>query len=334
MEFIPLFHQAKNQRVLIVGGGKVALRKAHYFVDKNLTVDVLSPVINAELNSLLTEHNGQWFEQAFTVSSFTAEQLGEYWYIIAATDNRQVNEQVAIFAKTNKVMVNVVDNTALCDVILPALIVEDSLVIAISNSGSSPILSRMIKQQVAQFLPAGYGKLSLFVGQHRVNINHSISDRKTRLAFWRKLLQGDIASSVMSGQVEQGEEKLALALLSPTSFSQQGAISLLSAKVIAADLLTLRALRILQQADMVIYGHQVSAEIIALIDKSCQQLTFIDQSESSALLNSQNQNLVIEQAVLGKHVVCLTATEGLMFEQELAVITALVAKRFAIVHVP
>ena len=334
MEFIPLFHQVKNQRVLVVGGGKVALRKAHYFVDKGLTLDVLSPFINADLNRLLCDHGGQWFEQKFTEKYFTAQQLAQYWFLVAATDNKQVNEQVACLAKSQDILVNVVDNTELCDVILPSLIVEDSLVIAISNSGSSPILSCMIKQQVAQFLPAGYGKLSRFVGQHRVNINQSISDRKTRLAFWRKLLQGDIASCVMSGQVGQAEEKLALALFNPTSFSQQGAISVLSAKVVAADLLTLRALRILQQADVVIYEQQVSAEIIALFDKSCQQLRFIDQTESSALLNNHNQNLIIEQAVLGKHVVCLTITEGSMFEKELAVITELVAKRFAIVHVP
>ncbi|NQZ23021.1 MAG: siroheme synthase [Colwellia sp.] len=334
MAFIPLFHQVKNQRVLVVGGGKVALRKAHYFVDKGLTLDVLSPFINAELNRLLYDHGGQWFEQEFTENYFTAQQLTQYWCVVAATDNKQVNEQVACLAKSQGILVNVVDNTELCDVILPSLIIEDSLVIAISSSGSSPILSRIIKQQIAHLLPAGYGKLSRFVGQYRVNINHSITDRKTRLAFWRKLLQGDIANCVMSEQVEQAKEKLALALLNPLSFSQQGAISLLSAKVVAADLLTLRALRILQQADVVIYGQQVSAEILALIDKSCQQLSFIDQVESSALLNSQNQDLVIEQAALGKYVVCLTVTEGAIFEQELAVITELVAKRFAIVHVP
>jgi|GEM_PF-233101 len=333
MEFIPLFHQVKSQRILIVGGGNVALRKAHYFVDKKLTVDVLSPSINTELHHLVSEHNGQWFEQSFSEHSFVDEQLSQYWCFVAATNNKQINEQVAALAKKMGILVNVVDNTSLCDVILPSLIVEDSLVIAISNSGSSPILSRIIKQQVEHFLPAGYGKLSRFVGQHRVNINHSIRDRKTRLAFWRKLLQGDIASCVMSGQVEQAEKNLTLALSNPTSFSQQGRIILLSVKVDAADLLTLRAVRILQQADVVIYPQQINDDILSLIDKSCQRLTFIDQTESSVLLSSHNQQLIIEQAALGKYVVCLTVAKEEVFEQELAVITELTAQRFVISHV-
>jgi len=334
MAFIPLFHRIENQRILIVGGGNVALRKAHYFTDKGLSVDVLSPIINTELNDLVALNGGQWFEQAFNPDYFTEQQLRQYWCIVAATDQKQINEQLASLAKAHNIMVNVVDNTSLCDVILPSVIMQDSLVIAISNSGSSPILSRMLKQQIEQLLPAGYGKLSAFVGKHRIKINKIINSRQTRLAFWQRLLQGDIAKNVMTGEIEQAENQLALALSDPLSFNRRGEIALLSVNVVEADLLSLRALRLIQQADVVIYQQQVSVEIITLLNKSCQCLDVSNDLDSCALLSKASQALLIEQAEIGKNVVYLSLNEGTDFNQEAQEITKLVAERFEVRQVP
>jgi len=334
MAFIPLFHQVENQRILIVGGGNIALRKAHYFNDKGLSVDVLSPAIGTELNDLISFNGGQWFEQAFTPEYFTEELLKQYWCIVAATDKKQVNEQLASLAKAHNIMVNVVDNTSLCDVILPSVIIQDSLVIAISNSGSSPILSRMIKQQIEQLLPAGYGKLSTFVGKHRAQVNQKICSRKVRLAFWQKLLQGDISKDLMAGKIGQAEDKLALALANPLSFNSRGEIVLLSVNVTETDLLSLRALRLIQQANVVVYQQQVSTEIIALVNKACQRIVLNNNTDLCPLLSKEYQALLIEQAELGKKVVYLTLNEGAGFNQEIQVMTSLVAERFEVRQVP
>ena len=334
MAFIPLFHQVKNQRILIVGGGNIALRKAHYFTDKGLSVDVLSPAIGAELNDLVSRNQGRWFEQDFSPDYFSEQQLSQYWCIIAATNQKCVNEQLANFSKANNIMVNVVDNTSLCDVILPSVIAQDSLVIAISNSGSSPILSRMINQQIEQLLPAGYGKLSAFVGKYRVQVNESISNRKIRLAFWHRLLQGDIAKSVMTGSIEDAEDKLAIALVDPLNFNSRGEIALLSVNVTEADLLSLRALRLIQPADVVVYHQQVSAEILSLVNKTCQRMVLNNNTDLCSLLSKENQVLLIEQAGLGKKVVYLTINEGAAFNQEAQEITSLVAECFEVRQVP
>ncbi|WP_444997768.1 siroheme synthase CysG [Aliikangiella sp. IMCC44359] len=309
MQFFPFFHRLEQQRCLLVGGGKVALRKARGLLSSGIIIDVLSPEILTGLVELVDESGGTCLRDLFSAELIQQD----YQYIIAATDSKIVNAQVAALAKTLNIPVNVVDDQNLCDFIFPAVIDRNPLTIAISNNGSSPILSRLLKQQVNRFVPAAYGYLSEFVGKHRKIVNEHITDEQRRVIFWEQVLQGSIAEAIFSGNHQQAEKMLFDALANLGSFNTSGEVYLIGAGPGDPDLLTLRAFRLLQQADVVFYDRLVSSEVMSLIRPEVEQI-YVGKKRSNHSVPQDNINqLLVSYAKQGKRVARLKGGDPFVF---------------------
>jgi len=340
MQFIPLFHRCDTQRCLFVGGGKVALRKAKYFVDKGMVVDVISPAISQEFENLIIQSQGTWFKAYFS-EELTLNITQKYWCIIAATDSTSINRQVAAFAKAQYSLINVVDDTALCDFIFPAIIERESLTIAISNAGSSPVLSRLLKKKITMLIPDSYGKLSQFIGENRNKVKAIIENKKTLVSFWEHVIQGSIAKLILAGNPQEAAQQFDKALANPEAFNCCGSVSLIGIGSGSTDLLTIRALRLIQQANIVIYDDEVSKEVMQLISddvtliKACSIDVSVDfgtdtaPNISTALsldrnidknvvqqpsLQSTLNQLLLEHAKQGKHSVRLKSGDSFTFD--------------------
>ncbi|MGK0499104.1 MAG: uroporphyrin-III C-methyltransferase/precorrin-2 dehydrogenase/sirohydrochlorin ferrochelatase [Oceanicoccus sp.] len=309
MKYFPLFHRIENKTCLIVGGGKVALRRARALVAAEAKVEVIAPEISDELQALIKGSHGKLSCMKVDVVSLPTK----YLCIIAATNDREVNAAVTDFAKANRIPVNVADNQAVCDFIFPSIVDRQPLTVAISNNGTSPVLSRLLKQQIEAYIPAAFGELSQLVGDYREHVKTAIPDGKTRKIFWEHVLQGPVAEAVYSGKSKQAEQLLQQALQSPEQFNLKGEVYLIGAGPGDPDLLTLRAFRLLQQADVVLYDRLVSDGVMALI-KHGTELIYVGKrrNEHSVPQGGINQ-LLVEHAKKGKRVARLKGGDPFIF---------------------
>ena len=309
MKYFPLFHRLQQKRCLIVGGGKVALRRGRSLATAGAILDIVSPSIAPELLTIAEQTGG-----VCRIDTFKTDIVSkDYFCIVAATDSREINQQVASFAGNLGVPVNVVNNRKQCDFIFPSIVDREPVTVAVSNSGSSPVLSRLLKQQLDQFIPDAYGVLSGFVGDNRTRVHQSIPDAKTRIEFWEHVLQGPIAEAIFSGKKQEAQSLLKSALKSPEQFNRQGEVYLIGAGPGDPDLLTLRAFRLIQQSDVVLYDRLVSDEVMALIPDATERIYVGKQRSQHAVPQDSINQLLIDHARQGKRVARLKGGDPFIF---------------------
>lgn len=309
MKFYPLFFQLKNKPCLIVGGGAVALRRVRSLCSADAIVDVVASVITEELKQLVSDNHGTCYEQ-----DFTADHLqSHYRCVVAATDSKEVNDSVANIAQQKNIAVNVVDNPERGDFIFPSVIDRGPLTIAISNNGNSPVLSRILKQQVEQFVPKSYGELSVFVGDNRAKVKSVISDTKTRAHFWEAVLQGAVAEAIFSGKKAEAQRLLETLLADKSGQFNVGEVYLIGAGPGDPDLLTLRAFRLLQQADVVLYDRLVSDEVMALIKPDVELVYVGKRRDQHSVPQGGINQLLVDHAKQGKRVARLKGGDPFIF---------------------
>jgi len=309
MKYYPLFFKLENKRCLVVGGGKIALRRAKGLLAAGAIIDVLASTIGEHLKELIADTQGRLFETEFSVDLLT----DNYALIIAATDNPSVNQAVADYAQQHAIPLNRVDEPSQCDFIFPSVIDRSPLTIAVSNSGSSPVLSKILKQQIEQFVPKAYGELSSFVGKHRSQVKQALPNVQQRSAFWQSVLQGNIAEAFLSGKRQQANELLDEALVSPEQFMQQGEVYLIGAGPGDPDLLTLKAFRLLQLAEVVLYDRLVSPEVMALVNKNAELVYVGKRRDKHSVPQGGINQLLIDHAKRGKRVARLKGGDPFIF---------------------
>ena len=330
MQFYPLLFQLEARRCLIVGGGRVALRRCRALLSAGAQVDVIAPEINAELRQLLADSDGDLIEQGFA-----AERVGhDYFCVVAATDSSAVNHRVAEFARANNIPVNRADDRNLCDFIFPAVIDRGPITVAISNNGGSPVLSRILKRQLGQFLPDGYGELSDFVRIRRNRVKQALPDERERIDFWQHVLQGAIAEAIFSGNPAQAQALFEHALAAPDQFRRVGEAYLIGAGPGDPDLLTLRAFRLIQQSDVVLYDRLVSPEIMDLVPARAERIYVGKQRAEHAVQQTDINQLLVDHALRGKRVARLKGGDPFIFGRGGEEIEKLAAARIPFQVVP
>jgi len=179
MEFLPLFHKLRGSRVLIVGGGEIALRKSRLLADAGAVLRVVAPEIEAQLAELARHSGGEILSRGYQSGDLDGCQL-----IIAATDDQALNAQVSADAHQRCVPVNVVDAPALCSVIFPAIVDRSPLVVAVSSGGDAPVLARLIRAKLETWIPAAYGELAGLGARFRHKVKALYPDVNQRRGFW------------------------------------------------------------------------------------------------------------------------------------------------------
>lgn len=273
MKHLPLYHAFAGRRCLVVGGGRVAGRRVARVVDAGGVVDVVAIEAGDDIQSRAEKSGGEVNLRAYQSADLDARA---YQLVVAATDNRAVNRQVASDAKRRGVAVNVADDAKLCDVVFPLAIDRGPIIISVASGAASPTLTRMLGARIQSLVPAGYGELARLVSKYRKAAKAKIPDTGARIKFWEDALQGVVAESVFSGDAVQAERLLAQALESPREQSDDksktGEVYLIGAGPGDPDLLTLRAYRLLQQADVVLYDRLVGPEILRMLPADAEQI--------------------------------------------------------------
>lgn len=309
MKYYPLFYKLENKHCLIVGGGQMALRRAKSLLSAGAVIDVMALSVSDELADLAAGSGG-----AIMQVEFNPDNLNKHYVVVvAATDNEQVNGLVDEFARKHNILFNRVDSPEQCDFIFPSVIDRAPLTIAISNSGSSPVLSSILKQQLSQFVPNAYGELSTFVGEHRAQVKKILPDIQQRSSFWHTVLQGNIAEAFLAGKKQEASNLLKQALNSPKTFMAAGEVYLIGAGPGDPDLLTLKAFRLLQLADVVLYDRLVSPEIMALVNKQAELVYVGKRRDKHAVPQQDINQLLIDYAKKGKRVARLKGGDPFIF---------------------
>ncbi|TBU77855.1 uroporphyrinogen-III C-methyltransferase [Pseudomonas daroniae] len=307
MDFLPLFHKLQNRRVLVVGGGEIALRKARLLADAGGTLRVVSPDVVSELRELVEHGAGELVLRGYETGDLQGVSL-----VIAATDDMPLNAQISQQAQALGIPVNVVDAPALCSVIFPAIVDRSPLIVAVSSGGDAPVLARLIRAKIETWIPATYGQLAGLAKIFRAQVKSLFPDVQQRRVFWEDVFQGAIAESVFAGKLGEArrllEEKLSGA--APRAL---GEVYLVGAGPGDPDLLTFRALRLMQQADVVLYDRLVAPAIIELCRRDAERIYVGKRRADHAVPQEQINQRLIDLAKAGKRVLRLKGGDPFIF---------------------
>ncbi len=308
MDFLPVFLNIKDQPCLVVGGGDVASRKVRFLRQAGGKVHVVAPVLSDSLQDLLSKG-----EITHRASVYDAADLAGVMLVIAATDDAGINQQVAEDSRQRNIPVNVVDAPALCSFVVPSIIDRSPVLIAISSGGSSPVLARLLKSRLEALIPASYGRLAILVKGFRETVKQRFSSTRQRRFFWEKILQGPVAEMMFSGQDAAARQALQAAIDSGEEAHNVGEVYLVGAGPGDPDLLTFRALRLLQQADAVVYDRLVSAPILELARKDAERIYVGKKKSDHTLVQDEINQLLVTLAKEGKRVVRLKGGDPFIF---------------------
>ncbi|HEB29044.1 MAG TPA: uroporphyrinogen-III C-methyltransferase [Porticoccus sp.] len=308
MDFLPLYFQLHNKTCLIIGGGKVALRKAGLLAKAGATLHVVAKEINAELQALVETTGG-----TIRRGEYASSDMQEKTLVIAATDDQQLNALVSKEAHQRHIPVNVVDSPELCSVILPAIIDRSPLVIAVSSGGKSPVLARMLRSKIESTIPSAYGQLADLVGSFRDRVKARFSKIDDRKNFWEEVLQGPVAEMVFAGKESVAQEMLLQRINEGDDPKPTGEVYLVGAGPGDPDLLTFKALRLMQQADVVLYDRLVADEIIELTRRDAEKIYVGKKRAEHAVPQEDINQLLVTLAKQGKRVLRLKGGDPFIF---------------------
>jgi uroporphyrin-III C-methyltransferase/precorrin-2 dehydrogenase/sirohydrochlorin ferrochelatase len=307
MDFLPIFLDVRAQPCLVVGGGEVAARKCALLLRAGARVTVLAPELGATLGAELAAGR-----IAHRAAKFRDADLEGIAVAIAATDDDAVNRAVAAAAKARHIPVNVVDQPALCSFILPSVIERAPLTIAVSSGGASPVLARLLRARLETLIPAGYGRLAALAGAFRDRVKARFKPPERR-RFWERVLQGPIAELVFSGRDAEARAALQAKLEDTRLAFSGGEVSLVGAGPGDPDLLTFRALRLMQQADVVVYDRLVSQPILDLVRLEAERIYAGKERAKHTLPQEDINHLLVRLAREGKRVVRLKGGDPFIF---------------------
>lgn len=308
MEFLPLFHNLRGRTVLLVGGGEIALRKGRLLIEAGALLTVVSPEIDIELEALVLASGG-----ATQCRRYGAADVQESVLVIAATDDDALNAAVSRDAQALGIPVNVVDAPSLCTVIFPAIVDRSPLIVAISSGGDAPVLARLVRAKIETWLPSAYGRLAGLGKAFRARVKSRFPDVRDRRIFWENAFQGDIAERVFAGRDREAEQLMDRALVSGGTVASSGEVYLVGAGPGDPDLLTFRALRLMQQADVVLYDRLVAPAIVDLCRRDADRIYVGKRRAEHALPQDRINSLLVDLAKQGKRVLRLKGGDPFIF---------------------
>ena len=309
MEYLPIFFQIKHRSCLVVGGGSIAARKVALLRKAQAEVTVVSPELCAELAGLsqdgLIQHKAREFKDS---------DLEECVMVIAATDQHQINEHISDLANNLRLPVNVVDNPGQGSFIMPSIIDRSPVVIAVSTGGSSPVLARLIRTRLEGSIPAAYGQLAKLVESFRDKVKAAFPNVGSRRHFWEKILEGTVAELVFTGHETEAEQMLDKAIAEKSETPDiPGEVFLVGAGPGDPELLTFRALRLMQQADVVVYDRLVSPAIMEMVRRDAE-IVYVGKERDKHTMQQENINqLLVRLAKEGKRVLRLKGGDPFIF---------------------
>jgi uroporphyrin-III C-methyltransferase/precorrin-2 dehydrogenase/sirohydrochlorin ferrochelatase len=308
MEYLPIFLRLKHQRVLVVGGGQVALRKVQMLLRAQAQIRLVGPEIQPELQALLQDTIHQ-----IELRDYTDADLDTIKLVVAATDNSAVNVAVWQAASARNIPVNVVDQPELCSFIFPSILDRSPVIVAVSSGGNAPVLARLLRARLETLIPSAYGALAILLGEYRYQVKQKLTSLTYRMRFWESIVNGPVAELMMSGQKAKAEALLLQQLEHGLDSNRGGEVYLVGAGPGDPDLLTFRALRLMQQADVVLYDRLVSPQILNMTRQDAEKIHVGKQRAKHTMPQQEISNLLVTLARQGKRVLRLKGGDPFIF---------------------
>lgn len=293
MEYFPVFLDLKHRPVLLVGAGELALRKLRLLQKAGAEVTVVAPRISPEI-----EISGAVLKRR----GFVDGDVNGQTILFAATGIEAVDARVAEAGRGANLPVNVVDRPAASSFIVPAIVERDPIVVAISSGGAAPVLARRLREAIERLLPARLGRLASFANGFRGAVRGLLPDATARRRFWERFFEGPVAESVLAGEEGRAREAMLSLVNKPTNDKREGGIvQLIGTGPGESDLLTLRALQVMQRADIAVHDRGIGDSILDLLRRDAERI------DVEGLPQPAINELLAGLAQAGKRVVRLAA---------------------------
>lgn len=310
MRYFPLFHDLTAAPCLVVGGSEAAARKVRLLRRTQAEIHIVAPEINQELSELVSEDRAVWHARRFRARDLDNKSL-----VIAASGDERIDGRVSRLAMARRLPVNLVDRPAQSSFIVPGMIDRDPVTIAIASGGSAPVLVRQLREKIETLLPARLGALARFADQFRPAVKAVIPGEDGRRRFWSRFFRGGVAEAVLQGD-ERGARERMLSLVNSAPESRDGlsgSVALVGAGPGDPDLLTFRAVRLMQEADVVVYDKLIPEGILDCVRRDAERL-YVGKAKGAHSKSQDEINaLLLEQAQAGKQVVRLKGGDPFIF---------------------
>jgi len=308
MEYLPINIDLKNKKCLVFGGGPVAYRKIQMLLKAGAQVFCVAQRINESIKNLdgniTTIHKEIFYYLQYS-------NLSSFRLIISATDNDKLSHHIYKVAQLNNILINTVDNKQLCTYISPAIVNRDPIIVSISSSGSAPVLARKIREKIEKAIPHNIGILAKFASGLRDSVKHILPTLLQRKKFWEQLFNSSISSRIMDTGLQPNSHELINKLL-PES-NNEGEVFLVGAGPGDPELLTIKALRVMQEADVVFHDRLISSEILELVRRDAELINVGKSMGHHSVEQKDTNQLLIDHAQQGKRVCRLKGGDPFVF---------------------
>lgn len=309
MDYLPIFLDLRGKNTLVVGGGETAARKASLLLSAGAWVTVVCPEgLAAAFDELTGTDRLIHRRQPFSAAHLEGMEL-----VFAAAGDEQLDHRVYEAARARHLPVNVADKPGLCSFIMPSIIDRSPVVVAVSSGGEAPVLSRLLRARLETLIPAAYGRLAALAGRFKTRVRQRFPSTEGRRKFWENALLSPIAEMVFSGREQEAEAALARMLEQSAGIPDRGEVYLVGAGPGNPDLLTFRALRLMQQADVVVYDRLVSPPILDMCRRDAERIYVGKERDNHALPQEDINHLLVRLAKEGKRVLRLKGGDPFIF---------------------
>jgi uroporphyrin-III C-methyltransferase/precorrin-2 dehydrogenase/sirohydrochlorin ferrochelatase len=309
MDYLPIFLDLRGRKGLVVGGGDTAARKASLMLNAGAWVTAVSPLPLSPAFAELASSDRLIHLQA----DFDAKHLEGVDVVFSACEDAAMNKAVHDAARARHVPVNVADKPDVCSFIMPSIIDRSPVMVAVSSGGEAPVLSRLLRARLETLIPASYGRLAALAGRFKQAVRQRFATTGERRKFWEKAFLSPISEMVFSGREQEAEASLQTMLTTQGETPSVGEVYLVGAGPGNPDLLTFRALRLMQQADVVVYDRLVSPPILDMCRRDADRLYVGKERDNHAVPQDEINMVLVRLAQEGKRVLRLKGGDPFIF---------------------
>ena len=309
MDYLPIFLDLRGRKGLVVGGGDTAARKATLMLNAGAWVTAVSPEpLSEAFKDLAGTDRLIHLPEAFKPSHLDGMDV-----VFAASADNVLDQAVHDAARARHVPVNVVDRPGQCSFIMPSIIDRSPVMVAVSSGGEAPVLSRLLRARLETLIPAAYGRLAALAGRFKQQVRGRFTTTETRRKFWEKAFMSPISEMVFSGREQEAEASLKAMLEADSDAPGTGEVYLVGAGPGNPDLLTFRALRLMQQADVVVYDRLVSPPILDMCRRDADRHYVGKERDNHAVPQEEINMVLVRLAKEGKRVLRLKGGDPFIF---------------------
>jgi uroporphyrin-III C-methyltransferase/precorrin-2 dehydrogenase/sirohydrochlorin ferrochelatase len=320
MPYLPLFLNTDKKNIILIGAGAIAFAKLKLIINFTDRVTIVSKEFDTDLLEFTKNYNIKLIKE-----SFREEHLESFNLVVAATNNDVANHKIAECAEKRSMLINIVDNPKLSNFIFGAVATRGKVTIAISSAGVSPVLTRYLKQKIEQVLPLNLTKLGDFLAKYKNLLRVKLTNLQSRRMFWQDVISGPIAQEILANN-DKKAEKLLLSQLENTSNDNQSAVYFIGAGPGDPELISLKAIRLISRADIILHDRLVSEDIFNFIRREAVKINVGKTKNLHRYTQAEINELIKKYALEGKIVARVKGGDPTIFahlEEEIAIVNKL-----------